>query len=134
MKKDDYELIFDFKNPNQIINMGGPWIGDLFLKKHIICKSVLIDSQKFYPKEEKLFFVKYHEVSKWRVHNFFTINYWNKKNNQLFESNLKYNVLFIQKGNNEDEIIIYKAFHSENTSLGTIIPLNEIEFTICKRE
>jgi len=79
MKKDDYELIFDFKNPNQIINMGGPWIGDLFLKKHIICKGVLIDSQNFYPKEEKLFFVKYHEVSKWRVHNFFTINYWNKK-------------------------------------------------------
>lgn len=33
-----------FENPNQIINMGGPWIGDLFLGNKIIQSSVIIDN------------------------------------------------------------------------------------------
>ena len=33
----------NFKNAQQIINMGGPWIGDLYINDKYIIDNILID-------------------------------------------------------------------------------------------
>lgn len=37
-------LRITFQNPNQIINMGGPWVGDLYVDNKFITKNVVIDN------------------------------------------------------------------------------------------
>jgi len=67
------EEIVWFKNIDQIINMAGPWVGDLIIGNTSIIDNVLIDNIVYCPECHKLLFVRYNKISKWQNDNYFTI-------------------------------------------------------------
>jgi hypothetical protein len=110
----DKRLKIKFQNPQQIINMGGPWIGDLFVGDLLIDINVIIDNVIYKQDLDSYFFVKYHNISKWQKDNYFTINLWDRANAVKKESGDKFDMLYIKEGLNKDEILIYNSFHNRD--------------------
>lgn len=50
-------MTIEFKNPDQIINMGGPWISDLYINGNEIENEIIIDN--YLEDSEFYYFVKY---------------------------------------------------------------------------
>jgi hypothetical protein len=115
-----------FKNPNQIINMGGPWIGKLYINKRFISDNVIIDDIVYKKEYDLIFFIKYHKVSKFQIGNFFTINSWDISQNVQKESSSRFNKLYISQGSNKDELIIYNAFHDKNQEASSVCRIDEL--------
>ncbi len=61
----------DFVQPEQILNMGGPWICKMLIENNIKLDNVLIDN--IVTNDNKLYFIKYIEKSKWQRNNFFQL-------------------------------------------------------------
>ena len=108
----DARLKIEFQNPRQIINMGGPWIGDLYIGGLLIDNNVIVENVIYKQDLDSYLFIKYHNISKWQKDNYFTINLWDKANDLKKESDDKFDMLYISEGSNNDEILIYKAFHN----------------------
>jgi hypothetical protein len=99
----------DFLNPEQIINMGGPYVGILNINKEPICENVIIDN--YIIKDNLIYFIVYNDESKWARDNYFSIFYYDNIKKKLFEIQKKFQAIFLKKFVNEDSIKIYKAFH-----------------------
>lgn len=100
-----------FENADQIINMGGPWVGSLFFNDTFVSNNVLIDNLVYKPLYGKLFFIKYHNVSKWQNENYFTIDFLDLSNSIIYEFEKKFDKLFLGEFISEYELKIYDAFH-----------------------
>jgi hypothetical protein len=109
----DAKANIKFQNVTQIINMGGPWIGDLYIDDELIDNNVIIDNVVYRQDLKSLFFVKYHRISKWQINNYFTINSWDSVQNLKKESEDKFDMLYISEGRNNEELLVYKAFHDK---------------------
>ncbi len=114
-----------FNNPNQIINMGGPWVGKLLLDDKEITDNVVLDNLFYNEAHYNLFFIKYNEISKWQNDNYFSICYFDLKSNVLFTYDLKFKQVFIEKVK-DNELIYYEAFHNKDESKKRILYLNEL--------
>jgi hypothetical protein len=86
-------MAIEFKNPNQIINMGGPWIGDLYINGNEIENKIIIDN--YLEDSEFYYFVKYFEISKKQKDNFFSIIRINKRNFKMMMSQEKFERIYI---------------------------------------
>ena len=62
IKKNYKSIIIEFKNPDQIINLGGPWISDLYINGNEIENKIIIGN--YLEDSEFCYFVKYFEISK----------------------------------------------------------------------
>jgi hypothetical protein len=102
---------YEFKNPDQIINMGGPWIGDFYYEDVFISKDIIIDNLLF--SDNKVYFVKYHSPSKKRSDIFFTICCWNIDMKSISESTQMFDMLYLKEMISDNEMIICNAFHGE---------------------
>lgn len=78
-----------FRNPDQILNMGGPWIGELFLGDCKVMDDVIIDNLQYNEEQNRLYFVRYHKVSRWSKENYFSINYINLSTSSTYMYDLK---------------------------------------------
>lgn len=58
----------------QIINMGGPWAGNLYIDHKLISHKCLVNNVIYDQDSKRLVYVKYHAIGKWQANNFFTIN------------------------------------------------------------
>lgn len=109
----------DFENPNQIINMGGPWIGTLIINNKNISDNIIIDN--YLEKEGVYYFIKYFEVSKKQKDNYFGIFRVNTANSELGLSNERFEKIYIK--NIEDNILYYcNGFHAN-------LPIETIQIT-----
>jgi len=108
------EKAIKFNNPVQIINMGGPWIGELQIKDRIIADNVIIDNVYYNSNQQKLYFVRYHDVSKWKKNNFFLIYSLELRNNQLRMYDFKFEQVFIESVSDNEELTYFAAFHNRN--------------------
>jgi len=104
-----------FTNPDQILNMGGPWVGDFFCNDLFISNNVIIDNVLCDKSSEKVFFIKYHFVSKRRAkENYFTINYFDVRKKCICEFKKKFEMLFLNSLLSENEIEIFMSFNNKN--------------------
>ena len=103
-----------FDNPAQIINMGGPWVGTLMIDGKIIADNVVIDNLYFAPGTQKLYFVRYHHVSKWQNDNYFLLYFVDTAANRIFMYDLKFDRVFIDTVLDNYELTYYDAFHNKN--------------------
>jgi hypothetical protein len=55
----------NFKNAQQIINMGGPWIGDLYINDKYIIDKILIDFVWQNDTSDLIAIVQYSSTGKW---------------------------------------------------------------------
>lgn len=109
-----YEKIkVHFENAHQIINMGGPWIGNLFLNGEFITTDVVIDNT--INNRSKLFYVKYNEVSRWQKDSYFAINYYDLHENAEHQFQKKFSMLYLGNFVDDETIEIFEAFHNNNT-------------------
>lgn len=104
---------YTFKNPTQVINMGGPWIGSLYLNECFVANGIVLDNLLYLPDNSKVFFVKYHEIPNKGNGVVFTICYWDLATKKLFESPEEFNMLYLKKFNDEGLMIVCDAFHGE---------------------
>ena len=51
------DITLTITNPHQILNMGGPWVGDISIQNKLISKDCLIDNVLFKEDMNQLFFV-----------------------------------------------------------------------------
>jgi len=105
-----------FNSPTQIINMGGPWVGVLFIGELKIMVDVIIDNLFYSKEDDRLYFVRYHKISKWEKENYFTINYFDLSTNKLYMFDMKFEMVFLKEINNSSELIYYEAFHDRDES------------------
>jgi len=97
-------------NPDQIMNMGGPWICTLSLKDKFISDNSICENFIFDDAIEKLFFVKAHKGTYgW----YFTINYYSFEKDQVFEFQSHFDMVFIKQFISANELEIYNAFHDK---------------------
>lgn len=108
--------VVKFNNPTQIINMGGPWVGVLFIRELKIMDNVIIDNQFYSKDDDRLYFVRYHKISRWEKDNYFTINYFNLSTNKLYMFDMKFEMVFLKEISNSSELIYYEAFHDRDES------------------
>lgn len=120
------KLTIKFDNPDQILNMGGPWVGNLYINDKLVDEDIIIDNYILDKNCEKIYFIKYKKVSKWMDNNKFFLRYWELSSKKLFEYELSFNFIFLVDIKNENEIIYYKSFHGKNDQQRHIINLNSI--------
>lgn len=115
------EKYIDFENPDQIINMGGPWIGTLIINNKNVSDNIIIDN--YFEKEGIYYFVKYFGISKKQKDNYFTVFRVNTTslNFEIELSNEKFDTIYIE--NIEDNLLYYyDGFH-------TNLPVKTINIT-----
>jgi len=122
-----------FDSPTQIINMGGPWVAKLVIDQKVIANNVLIDNLYPNPTEEKLYFVRYHEVSKWESNNFFYVYFIEVASGEMYMYDLKFVQIFIDGISNGNILAYFDAFHNKNPVLKRTIDLSSVECTQIKR-
>ncbi|WP_144283500.1 hypothetical protein [Chryseobacterium echinoideorum] len=102
-----YENI-QFGNPEQIINMGGPWVGDLIINNQNVSNNILIDN--YLEKELFYYFIKYFKISKKQKDNFFSVLRIDKNNMKVAVSIEKFEKIHI-KDIEENSLYYYEGFH-----------------------
>lgn len=108
-----------FENEYQIINMGGPWIGDLIIKQKKIEEYIIIDN--FLEKEDFYYFIRYFEVSKKQKDNYFSVLRVNKESLEIRTSHERFDKIYIE--NIEDNTLYFcKGFHNQ-------LPVDNIQLT-----
>jgi len=105
MRKENIE----FTNPDQIINMGGPWVAELLINNIKILDNIIIDN--YIENLDYYYFVKYFKISKKQKDNFFSIIQISRNNMKIKTSVEKFEKIYIDKI--EDNILhYYDGFHN----------------------
>lgn len=119
--------IINIKNPEQIINMGGPWVGELFINNIQVSDNVILDN--FIPDkgDNVLYFVKYHKISENQRDNYFSVNFIILDSLKISMYDLKFQMIYIEEIRKNKELIYYNAFHDENTERKKIIDISNVK-------
>lgn len=115
-----------FENPEQIINMGGPWIGDFIYNNIIISKNVIIDNYICNIEQERIFFIQYKKVSNWQKENYFLLNYLDTNTGNIHTFDFKFDRIFIESINSDSLLTYYEAFCEQDEQKQKSINLNEL--------
>ena len=108
-----------FENPVQIINMGGPWIGDLVIDNRKVIGNILIDNFYFDASNHRFYFILYNHT----VNKRFSICYLSTKDMSIHVYLDYFEIIFIKEIINNDELIFYNAFHDKDVSKRTNVIL-----------
>lgn len=64
----------EFRNEEQIINIGGPYVGDLYIDGHFVASDVVGDTFAFGENDSEIYFSKCHRVdARWRSDIYFQV-------------------------------------------------------------
>jgi hypothetical protein len=113
-------------NPNQILGMGGPYIGDVKIETDFILKNIVLDNYVVKNDRSSLFFVRYHRIN---LYHYFTINFYNINSNTAYEFDKEFDMIYIGEFTGENELEIYPAFHDQFKSTRIIFNLDEESFS-----
>jgi hypothetical protein len=105
---DGIELTFE--NEREILGMGGPFIGDFFIKDNLIASDSRLDSFLYEPNKNLLFFIKFHAVSQYY---YFTINFYGFQTNSIFEFEREFRAVHFGGFVTPTQLEIYPAFHDK---------------------
>ncbi len=115
-----------FSHPYQILNMGGPWIGNLYVNEEIICRNVIIDNIIISSDRKKLYFIKYNKVSKWANENYFTLRYIEAPTKKKIEYDLTFETIYVKEIDENNNLTFYSCFQDNKEEKQKRLNLNEI--------
>ncbi len=101
----------DFVQPEQILNMGGPWICKMLIENNIKLDNVLIDN--IVTNDNKLYFIKYIEKSKWQRNNFFQLFYFDSLSDTIFVYKYHFKIIYIESII-DSKLVYYESFHNKD--------------------
>ncbi len=102
-----------FENPTQVINMGGPWIGDLYIGDLFISQKIILDNIIYSPDRSVIYFIRYYQLGNTVKDIFLKLCYWDFKEHKLFESSQSFDKLYLKGFVEKNIMTICRAFHSE---------------------
>lgn len=120
------ELTVD--NENEILRMGGPWIGDVYIGNDLISKGCLIDNFVYQENMNLLFFVKFNKVSKYQW--YFSINFYNIDSKMVCQFDHIFDMVWLGKFFSKNELEIYRAFHNKSENRREVFKLDEQDFHV----
>jgi hypothetical protein len=100
----------EFDDARQVINMGGPYVGGLLIRKKPIAEDCVVDNFVIDKTANRLFFVKYHPGTGFMNRAFFTINSYKLEDQTLFQFKKRFKALYL-KGIEGDSLEIYEALY-----------------------
>lgn len=100
-------------NPNQIINMGGPYLCSLYFDGTLISSNCLFNNYIYKEDQQAIYFVKGHCSKQW----FFTINYFLLSDKKVFEFSKTFRVVYIKQFISTETLEIYHALHDKMPEL-----------------
>lgn len=103
-------------NAQQIINMGGPWVGDLFVGERKVSDTCIEGNIVVNDSDDQVYFISYHKVSKWQNENYFTINSYHVRTSVVIEFEKRFNMVYIDELTDDGKMEIYLAFHNQDAS------------------
>lgn len=117
----------EFENMNQILNMGGPWVGDLIVEGNKIASNVF---DEYLLKEDEtgavlLYFVTYSDDSKWMNENGFFVNKYNLETHELKQFKKRFEKIFLESIDS-NVLTYHDAFHGENPDKRRTIELKDL--------
>lgn len=128
MNKQLCELEFKIENVDQILNMGGPWICSLYLGDTLISDNCIVDSFLEDDACQKIYFIKYHRISKWKADNFFTLNYISINDKAIYKSKRTFEMLYLKRFLDQENIEVFYAFHDKNKETRDVFTVSEQQF------
>gem|GEM_PF-126380 len=123
-----------FIQPEQILNMGGPWVCKMHIGEDFKINNVLVDN--IITNNNRLYFIRYIERSKWKRDTFFQIYYFDFLSNNVFAYEQHFEIIFIDNIMN-NEMVYYEAFHNkdENTKRSILLqPSNWKKYEYFKKK
>jgi hypothetical protein len=112
-----------FDNEEQVINMGGPYIGTLSIDDKLISDNCIVDNLVFDETKQRVYFVKYHSTSKWMSGTFFTINFHDFRQDMVYQYVKTFKTLYLSGLCGDNEMEIFNAFHSQIVKYKSIFSL-----------
>ena len=120
MKTGFQNLKVEYLNHRQILNMGGPWVGDLLINNSYISDNVIIDNLLYDQISQDVFFVKFNDnKAYWLKDVYFTICKIDLQTNTFVEYAEKFSKVYLHRKISDCELEIYKAFHNKNNNVET---------------
>jgi hypothetical protein len=128
IKRQLCELEFNISDVDQILNMGGPWICSLYYENALVSGNCILDNFLEDNSCQKIYFVKYHRISKWWADNFCTLNYFSINDSEVFQSKARFEMLYIKGFLDPKNIEIFHAFHENVESRRAIFDIADQQF------
>lgn len=122
------ELNVSFLNPSQILNMGGPWIGDMYINDTLIIKDCVLDNYLYSAKLNSLYFVQYHLIS--RYYWYFSISFIDLEDNTVFKYDKEFDMLYLNEFISDYELEIFRAFHTQNLSTRAVFNIYKEPYSL----
>jgi len=113
-------------NEGEILNMGGPWIGEVSIGDDLISKDCIVDNFVYDKDRNLLFFVKFNKVSNHKWH--FSISFYNIDTKIVFEFDKVFDMVRLGEFVSKNEIAIYPVFHDRFKNRQQIFNLDKEEF------
>ena len=116
----------EVSSTDQVLNMGGPWIGDLYIDGCFVSNNCVVNNFVFDEKRKLIFFVKYHLANKYYW--YFTINFYNIKDKVAFEFEREFDMVYIKQFIGSNLLEIYRAFHGQFPEKRQVFDLDAEDF------
>lgn len=112
-------------NPREILKIGGPYVGDIYVEEKLISTDCVLENFLFDKELRLLFFVKFHQIN---FYQFFTINFYNPDSDTRFEFETEFEMLYLRSILNKNELEIYTSFTDYYPEKRLIFSLDSEEF------
>lgn len=122
-------LNIDFHDIQQVIGMGGPWVGRITIGKTTLNGLYVISEPVLSSNEEYLGLVSYRPKTRFLGITHFKLVLLDIASGKIFEHPKKFHALCIDKIENE-RLVIYESFHKELPQYKNIIPFQISDFKV----
>lgn len=113
-------------NEVEILRMGGPWTGDIYIGADLVSKDCLSDNFVYEKEMNLLFFVKFNKVSKDKW--YFSINFYNIETRELYEFDKIFDMVYLGEFIDKSTLEIFNSFNNTLDNKRLIFNLDEEEF------
>ncbi|ASB49256.1 hypothetical protein [Alkalitalea saponilacus] len=122
------DTIFEFVNARQILNMGGPWVGDMNVDGKKSIGSVIIDNVVYYGMHDSIYFIKYYGD----INCCFAVCLYDLSRKEIYKFDKAFDMIFI-KEISDNKLVYFDAFHEENDKYRRELSLNDLERVLIKQ-
>ncbi len=115
----------EWKDVDQILGMGGPWIGQLTIDGTRIEDDCIVDNTIYEASLNTLFFAKYISNSKWARDNYFVVGMVDMSSLEVTLSDESFTMIYLDSIE-EGKLVYHSAFHGEFEKNRREIRLNDL--------
>lgn len=104
---------FRMDDVQQVINMGGPYVGTLRIDNTVISEDCIADNLLPDNVNGRMYFVRFHNRTRWRSGIYFTINFYEDRNGLVFQSQETFDLVFLKQLLKDNKIEIIQALYDK---------------------